>query len=261
MQWTTEEVQLLHIFLEQNYTREEIAESLDRTKESVVQKMKRLGLLAKRVAKKPYIKKGYRVKTTYKQELPFDIEVLEEYINARTKLLHRHTCGYEWYVTPHNILCGSRCPKCANHGIKCRTHSEYIASVPIDIEVLDTYINSKTKLRHKHTCGHIWSTVPNSIIHQKTGCPKCANHGINLEVPAYTYLLHFPELNIFKIGITNNLDNRIQQFGIKPEIVFFRYFEDANTALSLEKEWLENIKHLKYNTSILTSGNTETFKF
>lgn len=45
-----------------------------------------------------------------------DVELLGEYKNNRTKVLVRCTrCGYEWSVTPHNMIdARSRCPRCTH---------------------------------------------------------------------------------------------------------------------------------------------------
>lgn len=41
------------------------------------------------------------------------IEVLERYVNYNTKILHKCKAdGYEWYVSPNNILHDVGCPKC-----------------------------------------------------------------------------------------------------------------------------------------------------
>lgn len=46
------------------------------------------------------------------------IEVVGEYINSQTKILHRcKLCDYEWNIVPNNILNGQGCPQCnASHG-------------------------------------------------------------------------------------------------------------------------------------------------
>lgn len=42
-----------------------------------------------------------------------NIEVVGEYVNAKTKILHRCKIDkYEWYVAPSDILQGHGCPKC-----------------------------------------------------------------------------------------------------------------------------------------------------
>lgn len=42
-----------------------------------------------------------------------NVEVVEEYINANTNIIHRCTvCGYEWLVKPNHVLHGLGCPSC-----------------------------------------------------------------------------------------------------------------------------------------------------
>lgn len=46
-------------------------------------------------------------------EINPDIEVLEQYVNARTPILHRcKQDGYSWNIAPLNILTGQGCPQC-----------------------------------------------------------------------------------------------------------------------------------------------------
>lgn len=54
------------------------------------------------------------------------IEVLDEYIDAKTPITHRcKICGYEWLVKPNHTLCGHSCPKC-NQSIGERTISQWL---------------------------------------------------------------------------------------------------------------------------------------
>lgn len=51
-------------------------------------------------------------------EVNSGIEVVEEYKGTETKILHRCKIdGYEWLVTPHNILGGQKCPVCSGKSI------------------------------------------------------------------------------------------------------------------------------------------------
>lgn len=51
---------------------------------------------------------------TFAAEIDSDYTLLSEYTNANSKVLLRHeSCGFIYSVTPHNYLCGKRCPKCA----------------------------------------------------------------------------------------------------------------------------------------------------
>lgn len=53
---------------------------------------------------------------TYVEQLSFvnpDLEVIGEYVNAKTPILHRcKVDGYVWKITPSNVLSGQGCPQC-----------------------------------------------------------------------------------------------------------------------------------------------------
>lgn len=52
------------------------------------------------------------------RELKSDIAPVENYINARTKILHKcNLCKYEWQVSPRNVLASNSkgCPACAEY--------------------------------------------------------------------------------------------------------------------------------------------------
>lgn len=131
-------------------------------------------------------KSNNKRKTTeqYRQELAKynpNIEVLEEYVNAKTKILHRYkNCGHLANVPPDRILRGSGCDICnrKNVGQKFKkTTDQYkkeLSRKNAEIEVLENYIDAKTKIKHRHKiCGTVWNVTPSSILNG-TGCPKCA---------------------------------------------------------------------------------------
>lgn len=127
--------------------------------------------------KKPYEKYIQQLKTIHP-----NIVCIGEYINSSTPTLHKClTDGYVWNTPPISLVSNreSGCPKCAGHMQK--THDEYVtevAAINPDIEVVGTYIYSKTKITYKcKKDGCIWSTYPYSIL-SGTGCPKCRiSHG------------------------------------------------------------------------------------
>lgn len=105
-----------------------------------------------------------------------DIEILGTYINAHTKIKCKcKKCGYEWSVSPNNLLKGTGCPQCACN-VRKLTHEEFInrlQQINPDIEVLETYINSKTNIKCRcKVCDHEWTTKPNDLL-QGQGCLKC----------------------------------------------------------------------------------------
>lgn len=124
-------------------------------------------------------------KTTeeYKNELininP-NIDVLEEYIDAKTPILHKCKLDeYEWLASPDSILRGTGCPLCAKKRIsesKRKTHQEYVidvAKVNPNIEVIGQYVNSQTPVLHRcKKDGCEWMARPYNILNGY-GCPTC----------------------------------------------------------------------------------------
>ena len=249
--WNEEEIELLKSFVDYGLSNLEISIKLNRTKISIDNKLRVLGY-----------KRNFG--STYKNKLPKDITLLEDYINATTKILHKHTCGYEWKVRPNNILNGQNCPKCRyiEVGNKLRKSVEdYISELPIDITLLsNTYLNAHTKLTHKHSCGYIWEITPHDILKGRS-CPKCADYGFDPTIQSQVYLIYFESINLYKIGLSNNYAKRIKQFSIPCEIILIQKFEKGSDASKLEKEWLQNVRPYMKNTGLLRSGNTETFEY
>ena len=177
-----------------------------------------------------------------------DYEALEPYVNKYTKILHRHkTCGHEWKIKPDNILFGKGCPKC--NGTRLKTHDAYVmklAEKMPDYEVLETYINTRTKILHKHkTCGHEWKIRPNSILHGHS-CPMCAKSGYNpcKSGSFYWFIVEHLDKKVIKFGITNNVYKRMTEhnFNLTEASVLkfdkhnFKYYEFDNGQHALELE-------------------------
>lgn len=105
-----------------------------------------------------------------------NIEVIEEYKNNRTPILHKCKLdGYLWSVVPYSILAGKRCPKCVGN-VK-RTHNQYVEELMLvnnNIEPVEKYINTDTPILHQcKICNHIWSIKPNHTL-SGHGCPMCS---------------------------------------------------------------------------------------
>lgn len=106
----------------------------------------------------------------------FEYIVLGHYINNKTKILIEHSCGYNFYIRPNDLLTGHGCPKCKN--VYRLTTDEYINYVKEktngEYECLEEYINNKTKIKHIHNkCGNTYYVRPNDF---KSGyrCPFCS---------------------------------------------------------------------------------------
>ena len=108
-----------------------------------------------------------------------EITVIGEYVTALTKIEVKHTCGYEWWVTPTSLLQGTSCPKCSKIKTskkRSKTTKQFIEELKIvnpEITVIDEYVNMRTKIEVKHICGYEWSSIPSSLL-KGNSCPKCS---------------------------------------------------------------------------------------
>ena len=114
-----------------------------------------------------------------------NIEVLGEYVSAKTKILH--TClihNVVWDALPTNILKGCGCSECLKEKIGSKngiSHNEYVdklSKINPKIVALEEYLGTEIKIRHKcKLCGHKWRVKPGNVLSGK-GCPKCnESHG------------------------------------------------------------------------------------
>ena len=127
------------------------------------------------------------------------IEVIGQYINARTKILHR--ClkhNIEWYTMPENILYGYGCSECLKEKIGLKNKkslSLYIEELKIanpNIIMIGEYINATTYTTHKClVCGYEWKTIPARLLTGQ-GCPKCAG---NIKRTNEEYVLQVSKIN------------------------------------------------------------------
>jgi rubrerythrin len=97
------------------------------------------------------------------------IEILGEYKKSSIPIACRcKICGYEWSVTPNDLLCGSRCADCS--GVRKLTHNEFINRLSQknesyrkgEIEVLDNYISSSHKITVKCAAFRSFSSMNSS---------------------------------------------------------------------------------------------------
>lgn len=106
-----------------------------------------------------------------------EYSVLGEYKRTHSKILFQHnTCGNQFEMTPHHFLSGQRCPKC-QHRSWAKTTDEFKKDmydlVEDEYQLLDEYINSKTKVTLYHkSCGKTYTVMPSDFL-QGYRCPYC----------------------------------------------------------------------------------------
>jgi len=249
--WTEKDIAILKEELELGTRVKDIASILNRTILSIRSKVYTLGLKSK--------------SNKWTKE---DIEVLKEELELGTMhkdigfILGRTTEATRQKAFDLKL-------KSKNIGSKPKSTEEYDAELkiknPTTVRV-DDYINSREKILHRCLiCGTEYLCKPESKLQGFGHCGRKYNNGTTIpsNKPGITYLVYLLNEKLYKVGITSKtVKERIKDLGIKDyEIILERYFDNGDDVMALEKEWLKNVDHLKINTGLLKSGNTETFRY
>lgn len=203
------------------------------------------------------IAKNKHTKDSIQATMPEGYKIIE-YINTYTPMLVVHEdCGTTYRVTKptaHLYTKGrpmQRCPKCWF----IERQDAYTFELSEEYELVGEYKGVMNKVLHRHKeCGHEWEVRPHDL-QNGTGCPVCAKTGPTRANKCY--LLYFPELNLYKVGISKDPMKRSKQYGYHANIVWIEEYSDYLGAKAREDEILSKVK--KLNTGLLKTGNTETF--
>lgn len=140
-----------------------------------------------------------------------------------------------------------------------KVYNKFLSEHPY--EALEPYQGSQVKILHKHLlCGFEWLVSPNNI-QRYIGCPGCSKKGSVHSCNTYLYFVYFPVLNLYKIGITIDLTQRLKNFGQKAELIEYQEFSSGEEAFLEEQKLKQLLTPYLYNSGRLVSGNTETFKW
>ena len=94
------------------------------------------------------------------------------------------------------------------------------------------------------------------------GCSKCAVHGFNPGKAGYLYYLYLPEIDAYKIGITNHgIEARYLSYEREHfHVVTIKYFKEGRRAKNLEQWIINRYRKFRYvGVNPLNSGSTEIF--
>jgi len=97
----------------------------------------------------------------------------DEYINNHTDLQWQCKKGHIWKTTPHNIIKGRWCAKCAGTAKLTIEQMQEIAKIRGGKCLSEKYINGKTKLLWQCSEGHSWWATPSKVKNDDTWCPEC----------------------------------------------------------------------------------------
>jgi len=121
-----------------------------------------------------------------------NIMVIGKYITARIKILCKCLIdGCQWEGKPNDILNGHGCPKCVNK--YRRSHDEFIEDLYVvnpDIEVIDIFKNTKTKVLCKCKIDNYeWPGLPEALL-KGIGCPLCSSSKGEKEIVKFFKLIN-----------------------------------------------------------------------
>lgn len=100
-----------------------------------------------------------------------------EYKNNKTHLNYICSCGNESWIRFDHFIQGKRCQGCAPNG---KLTFEEVKKIFADkgCELLeDIYVNNRTKMKYKCSCGNISKNNVFNFLNSNGGCPNC--DGIN----------------------------------------------------------------------------------
>jgi len=136
--------------------------------------------------KKCFLKNKTKTHKSFINELHIinpNIDILSDYINNKTKIECKCLiCNYIWCAEPHNLLLhknkdsiGSKCPMCSNKLKKTNAiFLKELENINPFIKPLEEYKTNKHNMKCECLkCGCVWSVKPNTLLSQKSSCPRC----------------------------------------------------------------------------------------
>ncbi len=99
-----------------------------------------------------------------------DIEVLEEYINSRTAILHKCSCGNNWSVRPDCVLIGYNCMSCRINERRMPFEKADLFVKNLGYEIVDSenYKNTRVPVILKDSFGYYYKTNINNLHSRQT---------------------------------------------------------------------------------------------
>lgn len=154
---------------------------------------------------------------------------------------------------PSHHLQGQGCPICA--GTKAKNTSsvlkefQAVHGCTYDYSLVQ-YVNNKTKVDIICPTHGTFPQRPSDHLNGQ-GCPKCQNHSQTI-----LYIIRCNTTNLVKIGITNNLSNRIRSIGGNLEPIFHKQFENPRSIETILHTQFQGLRKTNYTVK---NGNTEFF--
>jgi hypothetical protein len=215
---------------------------------------------------------------------------LEPYVNMKTKMLHRCSCGVEWQVVPMTARKGHKCQECGRKALpQCQAKTKVQFNLElkergydlgIQMPVATEYFSNSKKLEAICSCGKTFITTPKYLkMSSFPACEKCRKHSEGFHGRTFyknkKTVLYYLKVTknssaetAYKIGVTlfrENIQHSINERFKKDkkqvtiETIKTFLFQDGADAYDIEQYIIKDNKCYKYTKNILKSGNSELF--
>lgn len=200
------------------------------------------------------MRKTTEIFTLEMQTINPDIEIIGEYINAKTKIEYKCLiCGKINSNSPTHLLSGEGCPcqkyikisnalKSSKIEFENRLHNEFP-----DIIVSDDFVNMHTPVTVScRVCGYIWKMRPQSLL-VGCGCQRC-NNGTSSK--GESRIIQFLDKHSIIYELHKRFDECVNEIGYKLSYDFYLPFYN----LLIEFQGIQHYQPIEF------FGGVEQFK-
>ena len=179
---------------------------------------------------------------------------------------HRHV----WEAAVSSRSSGIGCPYCSGNSLMLGFNDLATTHPDLAAELVDQSVATEhsfgTHRKAKWRCkaqGHVWEA---EIVSRSSGigCPECATTGFSQVGIGWLYLLATPGRRVFKFGITNDLETRLDKHSKQGFTVLVeeRLYEYGGDALKIETALLRHKKAMGWQHGMakadMPDGYSET---
>lgn len=175
--------------------------------------------------------------------------LLEDYINSRTPILVKHKCGYEFKITPDNLIRYGGCSHCSNCAIpSTQEFCDRVKSmVGNEIKIIGEYINSRTPIEIRHNKCNRTSFISPDNLYKYQICSHCIESAEEVMIRLI--------LQDFKIKFEQekSFDGLVGLKGGKLRYDF--YLPDINAIIEYDGEHHDKPRYGNYNKLKITQDH------
>lgn len=177
-----------------------------------------------------------------------------QYVRSRDHVVVTCRVHGDFYPTPHDHLKGTGCPKCQGNVLKttkqCIQDFRQVHGSTYQYSAV-VYVNRRTEVLIICPEHGVFHQTPNHHL-KGHGCPKCSVQNQNI-----LYVFRCENTGLIKIGITNNIKNRLANIGGSLQYI---HHITVDSPRNLEKQLHKKYQAYNEFNPTVNNGGTEFFK-